>query len=331
MALNFARKKGAKKSDDLTRDRMVEIYTSMLADLTKEVKDAIDKGRELISRGAPAELLVASMAEQYPMMAMYAEEMVLTKQGLTREQVLAAVEKFEKDEELDKLLGDITSLSDMFNILKEENIEARPLPEHVTKELVLAIAKENADMTIKVIQATSAKQKAEKLSDEQAAELAEKEAQASQMANFEKHDLTQDIMTAAILKFSTEDESFGEKMQEVSAQLSASMHELRAAELGMTPEQLALQNEIQMAARALAEQGMSQEEISKVLAASLQMREEDIAKSETESKKKNKKKNKKNKKAGKSDDKEVAEDDAGDDDESEAAAPAAETKWNDVE
>jgi hypothetical protein len=115
---------------------------------------------------------------------------------LTREQVLAAVEKFEKDEELDKLLGDITSLSDMFNILKEENIEARvwfsassffflshsilftllrvqPLPEHVTKELVLAIAKENADMTIKVIQATSAKQKAEKLSDEQAAELAE--------------------------------------------------------------------------------------------------------------------------------------------------------------
>jgi methylphosphotriester-DNA--protein-cysteine methyltransferase len=120
-------------------------------------------------------------------------------------------------------------------------------------------------------------------------------------------------------------------MQEVSAQLSASMHELRAAELGMTPEQLALQNEIQMAARALAEQGMSQEEISKVLAASLQMREEDIAKSETESKKKNKKKNKKNKKAGKSDDKEVAEDDAGDDDESEAAAPAAETKWNDVE
>jgi DNA-directed RNA polymerase subunit N (RpoN/RPB10) len=54
-----------------------------IPDLTKEVKDAIDKGRELISRGAPAELLVASMAEQYPMMAMYAEEMVLTKQGIT--------------------------------------------------------------------------------------------------------------------------------------------------------------------------------------------------------------------------------------------------------
>ena len=32
MALNFARKKGAKpKADDLTRDRMVEIYTTMLA------------------------------------------------------------------------------------------------------------------------------------------------------------------------------------------------------------------------------------------------------------------------------------------------------------
>ena len=54
-----------------------------MADLTKEVKDAIDKGRELVSRGAPAELLVASMAEQYPMMAMYAEDMVLTKQGTT--------------------------------------------------------------------------------------------------------------------------------------------------------------------------------------------------------------------------------------------------------
>lgn len=45
--------------------------------------------------------------------------------GLTREQVLAAVEKFEKDEELDKLLSDITGLSEMFNVLKEENIEAR--------------------------------------------------------------------------------------------------------------------------------------------------------------------------------------------------------------
>ena len=31
MALNFARKKNAKKSDELTRDRMVEIYTTMLA------------------------------------------------------------------------------------------------------------------------------------------------------------------------------------------------------------------------------------------------------------------------------------------------------------
>ena len=128
--------------------------------------------------------------------------------GLTREQVLAAVEKFEKDEELDKLLSDITGLSEMFNVLKEENIEARvrsrtpfphvcvsctthstpmplrcrttclpspsqPLPEHVTKDLILAIARENAEMTIKVIRETSAKQKAEKLSDEQAAEVAE--------------------------------------------------------------------------------------------------------------------------------------------------------------
>ncbi len=92
-------------------------------DLTKEVSEAVQKGRELVARGAPAELLVASMAEQYPMMAMYAEEMVLNKQGLTREQVLAAVEKFEKDEELDKLLSDITGLSEMFNVLKDEKIE----------------------------------------------------------------------------------------------------------------------------------------------------------------------------------------------------------------
>ena len=49
----------------------------------------------------------------------------------------------------------------------------QPLPEHVTKDLILAIARENAEMTIKVIRETSAKQKAEKLSDEQAAELAE--------------------------------------------------------------------------------------------------------------------------------------------------------------
>ena len=34
MALNFARKKNAKKSDELTRDRMVEIYTTMLAGST---------------------------------------------------------------------------------------------------------------------------------------------------------------------------------------------------------------------------------------------------------------------------------------------------------
>ena len=50
---------------------------------------------------------------------------------------------------------------------------SQPLPEHVTKDLILAIARENAEMTIKVIRETSAKQKAEKLSDEQAAELAE--------------------------------------------------------------------------------------------------------------------------------------------------------------
>lgn len=31
MALNFARKKNAKKADELTRDRMVELYTTMLA------------------------------------------------------------------------------------------------------------------------------------------------------------------------------------------------------------------------------------------------------------------------------------------------------------
>lgn len=43
----------------------------------------------------------------------------------------------------------------------------------MTKDLILAIARENAEMTIKVIRETSAKQKAEKLSDEQAAELAE--------------------------------------------------------------------------------------------------------------------------------------------------------------
>jgi hypothetical protein len=41
---------------------------------------------------------------------------------LTREVVLAAVEKFEGDPELDKLLGSITSLSDRFQTLKEEVI-----------------------------------------------------------------------------------------------------------------------------------------------------------------------------------------------------------------
>ncbi len=49
----------------------------------------------------------------------------------------------------------------------------QPLPEHVTKELILTIAQENADMTIRVIRETSAKQKSENLSDEQAAEMAE--------------------------------------------------------------------------------------------------------------------------------------------------------------
>ncbi len=57
---------------------------SWLADLSKEVDGAIAKGRELVKKGAPAELLVASMAEQYPMMAMYAEEVILTKQGMLR-------------------------------------------------------------------------------------------------------------------------------------------------------------------------------------------------------------------------------------------------------
>lgn len=107
-------------------------------------------------------------------------------------------------------------------------------------------------------------------------------------------------MTAAILKFSTEDESFGEKMQEISAKLSQSMHELRAAELGLTPEQLALQNEINMAARALAEQGMSPEEISRVLAASLQLRDEDqkTVEAHEAAKKKGGKKGKKGSKRG---------------------------------
>ena len=133
-------------------------------------------------------------------------------------------------------------------------------------------------------------------------------------------------------------------MQEVSAQLSTSMHELRAAELGMTPDQLALQNEIQMAARALAEQGMSPDEISKVLTASLQMREDDIAKSEAETadgkkkKKKNKKKGKKKggaeQQGGSSD--AVGDDEDGDDEDGdETAAPAADAvaqnKWDDVE
>jgi hypothetical protein len=41
MALNFARKKGAKpKADDLTRDRMVEIYTTMLAGTNARARNA---------------------------------------------------------------------------------------------------------------------------------------------------------------------------------------------------------------------------------------------------------------------------------------------------
>ena len=53
------------------------------------------------------------------------------------------------------------------------SLALQPLPEHVTKELILTIAQENADMTIRVIRETSAKQKSEGLSDEQAAEMAE--------------------------------------------------------------------------------------------------------------------------------------------------------------
>ncbi len=58
-------------------------HDSRSADLSKEVDGAIAKGRELVKKGAPAELLVASMAEQYPMMAMYAEEVILNKQGMS--------------------------------------------------------------------------------------------------------------------------------------------------------------------------------------------------------------------------------------------------------
>lgn len=307
MALNFAKKKKekeSKKSDELNKERMVEIYTGMLADLTKEVDEAIKKGRDLVKRGAPPELLVASMAEQYPMMAMYAEEVILTKQGLTRELVLQAVEKFEGDPELDKLLSDITSLSEKFNTLKEENIAVEPLPDHVTKEMILQIAQENADVTLRVIRDTSAQQKTESLTDEKSAEIAETNANAAQAENFKKHNLTQDVMTAAILKFSTQDEAFGQKMQEISQTLSQEMHKMRAAEMGISPEQLAMQQEIQMAAQQLAAQGMSQEQITAMLAQALSMggNEEDEKSSSTSAstKKKTGKKGKSKKPANKS-------------------------------
>jgi hypothetical protein len=133
-------------------------------------------------------------------------------------------------------------------------------------------------------------------------------------------------------------------MQEISSKLSTSMHELRAAELGISPEELALQNEIQMAARSLQEQGMSDEQITQILQTSLQMRAEAIAGGEAadgaDGKKKDKKKKnkkKKNKKAGASAASTEAGDDEDEDDEEEdaaaAAAPAgaAGNKWDDVE
>lgn len=134
-------------------------------------------------------------------------------------------------------------------------------------------------------------------------------------------------------------------MQEISSKLSTSMHELRAAELGISPEELALQNEIQMAARSLQEQGMSDEQITQILQTSLQMRAEAIAGGEAadgadgkkkDKKKKNKKGKKKGKKAGASAASTEAGDDEDDEDEEEdgdAAAPAgaAGNKWDDVE
>ncbi len=132
-------------------------------------------------------------------------------------------------------------------------------------------------------------------------------------------------------------------MQEISSKLSTSMHELRAAELGISPEELALQNEIQMAARSLQEQGMSDEQITQILQTSLQMRAEAIAGGEAadgkkkDKKKKSKKGKKKGKKAGATAATPEAGDDEDDDEEEEdgdaAAAPAgaAGNKWDDVE
>lgn len=293
------KQQAAAKPLELNKERVMDIYQKMLTELTTEVDEAINKAKQLVANGAPSELLIASLTEQYPMMAVYAENVALKNNGLTQEQLLKAVEKFEKDPELEALLNQITSLSEKFNALKDDSIEPVPLPDHLTKELCLEVAQHNADITLKTIRETAAKQKATNMPDEEAAELAEKEAQAAQKATFEKHNITQEQMTAALLKFSTSDEEFGNKMQEISANLSMEMHKLRAAELGITPEQLAMRQEIQQAVEMLAAQGLSPDEISKVLAQSLNLNDDgtpaDASSSSSDAADKDKKKKKKKK------------------------------------
>ena len=147
MALQATLKKKTDKSKTkITKSSILTLYHEMYEELLDRLNRGMEDAKALIGAGCPAQLLVESLKESYPMTAIQVEEEKLVKNGLTHEEVVKGVEKFEKDAEVEQLLTSITDMHIKFDELKK--IPTGKLPEHVTKEFILDFIKKGFEMQL---------------------------------------------------------------------------------------------------------------------------------------------------------------------------------------
>eukprot|EP00455_Lapot_gusevi_P021793 TRINITY_DN2278_c0_g4_i2.p1 TRINITY_DN2278_c0_g4~~TRINITY_DN2278_c0_g4_i2.p1 ORF type:complete len:297 (+),score=148.53 TRINITY_DN2278_c0_g4_i2:73-963(+) len=229
------RKKAAAQARELTRDEIFSIYQRVHTDLETEVDEMLTEGRKLISKGAPAQAVAGNLAEQYMMSLGMALQAHAAQHDTTLDKLETTAEQYAEDPEFKEVMQRVLDLSSRIEALIDEPVEQQELPAHITPELILQIAEENADRTYQHIRETNLKQKEEGLSDNDAAQLADTAIEASQTATLEAHDISIEQLAAATLRFS-ESQEFAQQLEAVQQKLQLRLLQLKAEDEGLDLE-----------------------------------------------------------------------------------------------